>query len=99
MLQLPNNENQNLSLKKGKFSIILKENDTNQCTYKIDRKLFDTLKKYLEPFRSFQSKAKKIRCIETGQIFNSAKEATKWIEREQGLYCRMSYIKQACRGK
>ena len=55
--------------KKGKFSIILREDDSNQCSYKINRHLFDTLKKYLEPFRSYQAKPRKIRCIETGQIF------------------------------
>lgn len=60
--------------KQRKFSITLRENNANPCTYKVDRKIFDTLKKYLEPFRSLQSQAKKIKCIETGQIFNSARE-------------------------
>ena len=61
--------------KPRKFSVMLKENDTNSCSYKIDRKLYDTLKKYLEPFRSFQSQPKKIKCIETGQIFRCANDA------------------------
>ena len=84
--------------KQRKFSIILKENDNNSCTYRIDRKLFDTLKKYLEPFRSLQPKARKIKCIETGQIFNSAWEASKWLEfvRETD-YCNIDLIKRACR--
>lgn len=83
-----------------KFSVILKEDDTNQCSYKIDRRVFDTLKKYLEPFRSFQTKAKKIRCVETGQVFNSAREASHWVEfvRETN-YCDMNLIKQCCKGK
>ena len=33
--------------KPHKFSITLKENDTNSCTYRVNRKLYDTLKVYL----------------------------------------------------
>lgn len=86
--------------KQRKFSITLRENDTNSCTYKVNRKIFDALKKYLEPFRSLQTKAKKIKCIETGQIFNSAREASHWIEFVREInYCDMNLIKQACKGK
>ena len=85
---------------KGKFSIILREDDSNQCSYKINRHLFDTLKKYLEPFRSYQAKPRKIRCIETGQIFYSAREASYWVEANRKIaYCDMNLIKQACKGK
>ena len=86
--------------KPHKFSITLKENNANSCTYRIDRKLFDKLKLYLEPFRSLQPKARKIRCIETDKIFNSAREACHWVEyvRETD-YCDMNLIKQACKGK
>ena len=86
--------------KQNKFSVILKENDTNSCTYQINRMLFDTLKKYLTPYRSYQPQAKKIKCIETGKIFESATEACKWIEyvRETD-YCNKDLIKQCCRGK
>ena len=77
--------------KKGKFSIILREDDSNQCSYKI---------KYLEPFRSYQAKPRKIRCIETGQIFKSAREAGYWVEANRKIpYCDMNLIKQACKGK
>ena len=48
--------------KTHKFSVTLRENDTNSCTYRIDQKLFDPLKKYLEPFRSLQPKPRKIKC-------------------------------------
>ena len=86
--------------KPHKFSITLKENDANSCTYRIDRQLFDKLKKYLEPFRSLQPAARKIRCIETGQIFNSAREASKWLAFvKETSYCNMDLIKQACRKK
>ena len=86
--------------KQRKFSVTLKENDSNSCTYRISRHLFDTLKNYLEPYRSFQAQARKIRCIETGEIFNSAREACHWVEfvRETD-YCDMNLIKQACKGK
>ena len=86
--------------KQRKFSVTLKENDSNSCTYRISRHLFDTLKKYLEPYRSFQAQARKIKCIETGKIFNSAREACHWVEfvRETD-YCDMNLIKQACKGK
>lgn len=86
--------------KQHKFSITLRENDANSCTYKVSRKIFDTLKKYLEPFRSLQTKAKKIKCIETGQIFNSAREASHWVEFvRETTYCDMNLIKLACKGK
>ena len=86
--------------KPHKFSITLKENNTNSCTYKVDRKIYDTLKKYLEPFRSYQAQAKKIKCIETGKIFKSAREACHWVEFVREIeYCDMNLIKQACRGK
>ena len=77
--------------KKGKFSIILREDDSNQCSYKINRHLFDTLKKYLAPFRSYQSKPRKIRCIETGQIFYSAREASYWVEANR----KIAYSREA----
>lgn len=86
--------------KQRKFSITLKENGTNSCSYKVNRKIFDTLKKYLEPFRSLQTKAKRIKCVETGQIFESAREASNWIKlATKADYCDMNLIKQACKGK
>ncbi|WP_276882774.1 hypothetical protein [Campylobacter cuniculorum] len=60
--------------KKHKFSIILRDNDSNSCIYRVNRKIYDTLKKYLEPFRSYQAQPRKIKCVETEEIFNSAKE-------------------------
>lgn len=86
--------------KQRKFSITLRENGANSCTYKVNRKIFDILKKYLEPFRSFQTKAKKIKCVETGQIFDSAREASRWVKFViETDYCDMNLIKQACKGK
>jgi len=83
-----------------RYSVTLKENDTNSSTYRVSRKIFDTLKKYLEPFRSYQSQAKKIQCVETGQIFNSAREASYWVQEKTCLFfCDMNLIKQACKGK
>ena len=82
------------------FSITLRENDANSYTYKVSRKIFDILKKHLEPFRSYQSMAKKIRCIETGKIFNSAREASHWVEfARETAYYDMNLIKLACKGK
>ena len=86
--------------KKRKFSITLRENDSNSCTYRVNRKIYDTLKKYLEPFQSYQPKPRKIKCLETGEIFNSAREACYWLEEKLKMsYCNMDLIKQACRGK
>lgn len=86
--------------KTNKFSVTLRENDINSCTYRIDQKLFDTLKKYLEPFRSMQPKPRKIKCVETGTIFNSAREASDWVEFVREIaYCNMDLIKNACRRK
>jgi len=86
--------------KMNKYSVTLRENDKNSCTYKIDQKLFDTLKKYLEPFRSLQPEARKIRCIETGKVFDCARKASEWLEFiTEREYCNMDLIKQACRKK
>ncbi len=86
--------------KKRKFSITLRENDSNSCTYRVNRKIYDTLKKYLEPFRSYQAQPRKIKCVETEEIFNSAREACYWLEEKLKMsYCNMDLIKQACRGK
>lgn len=88
--------------KKHKFSITLRENDSNSCTYRVNRKIYDTLKKYLEPFQSYQPKPRKIKCLETGEIFNSAREACYWLEEKQKReisYACMNLLKQCCRGK
>ena len=86
--------------KPHKFSITLKENNVNSCTYRVNRKLFDTLKKYLEPFRSLQPVARKVKCIETGTIFNSPREASHWLKFVREIsYCNMDLIKNACRRK
>lgn len=87
--------------KPRKFSVMLKENDTNSCSYKIDRKLYDTLKKYLEPFRSFQAQPKKIKCIETGQIFRCANDANLYLV-DNGIshsYGGFNAIKEVCKGR
>lgn len=90
----------NYKTKKGNFSLVLKENGTNQCSYKISRQLFDKLKKYLAPFRSYQTTAKPVRCLETGQIFSSVRNASQWVETNKQIsYCDMNLIKQACKGK
>ena len=84
----------------GKFTIMLKENDESQGTYRINSRTFDILKKYLEPYRSLPPKTRKIRCVETGKIFNSAREASDWVEFVREIsYCNMDLIKNACRRK
>ena len=84
----------------AKFTITLKENDNSMGTYKINSRLFDTLKKYLEPYQSFQPKAKKIRCIESGEVFDCARDAGKWVEFVKEIYyCNFDLIKQTCKGK
>lgn len=84
---------------KGNFTVILKESGSKQCTYKIDKKLYETLKKCLESFRSVKTQPKKIRCLETGRIFDSANDASNWLRETHNIFGNPISIKQACKGK
>lgn len=86
--------------KETTYTVILREKQTSIGTFKIPQNLYDRLVKELEPYRTHAQEAKKIRCIETGQIFKSAREASHWVMDNNKIeYCDMNLIKQTCKGK
>ena len=85
---------------KIKYTAILKQEDIKMGTYKLNQKQTNTLIKKIEKYRSLPEPKKKIRCIETGQIFESARDAAEWVEFVREIdYCRADYIKLVCKGK
>ena len=69
-------------------------------TYKLNKTQTNSLIKKIKQFRSLPEPKKKIRCIETGKIFESAREASKWVEFVREIdYCHHDYIKLVCKGK
>lgn len=85
---------------KSRCRIILKQEATKMGTYKVPERIFNSIKASIEQYRSVGIPSKKVRCIETGNVFESAWEAARWAafvgERS---YCDMDLIKQCCRGK
>ena len=68
--------------------------------YKVDEKQFNQIKEKIDPFRSYGIPPKKVKCIETGEIFESARAASRWLEFAREIsYCNMDLIKRACRKK
>jgi len=46
------------------------------------------------------SEAKRVKCIETGTIFNCAGEAGNWVKFAKEIYyCNFDLIKKTCKGK
>ncbi len=82
---------------------IIKLIDSNEKlrTYRVNEELFYAIKKLIEPYRSISPQSKKVLCIETGQIFENAKAANKWLvdEKQVSTYHAYSFIKSACKGK
>jgi len=59
---------------------------------------FICFEKNLEKYRSVSLKPRKIKCVETGQIFDSARKASEWVEFVLEInYCDFNLIKVACR--
>lgn len=85
---------------KSKYRIVLMQEDIKMGTYKVPEKIYEKIKSEIEQYRSIGFPRKKVRCIETGQIFETAKEAARWaaFARERS-YCHWDLIKQCCRGK
>ena len=70
--------------------------------YKVSEETFNKIKDRIEEYRSIGHICKKIRCIETGQIFENAKMASRWVSYvKENFYnrCNSDLIKQCCRGK
>ena len=85
---------------KNKYRIILKQEDVKMGTYKVKQKHFFEIKQKIDKYRSLPEQKKKIRCVETGIVFECARDASKWVEFVREIdYCRMEYLKLACKGK
>ena len=85
---------------KIKYTAILMQEDIKMGTYKLNKTQTNKLIKKIEQFRSLPEPKKKVRCIETGEIFESARDAAKWIEFVREIdYCKTDYIKLVCKGK
>lgn len=83
-----------------KCFITLKQENVLMGNYKVDEKMFSKIKEKIEPFRSYGIPPKKVKCIETGQIFESTRDASHWLEFIREInYCNMDLIKRACRKK
>ena len=82
------------------YTVILKQEDIKMASYKISPQRFHVLLKKITPFRSLQEQSKKVRCIETGQIFENVRAASHWVAFvRENYYCDMNLIRQACKGK
>lgn len=86
---------------KNRCTVTLRRDDFGSIkTYRISDRLFYMLEKDLEKYRSKSPTPKKIRCVETGQIFESVRKASEWLEFAlETNYCDFRLIKQACRRK
>lgn len=84
----------------SRYRIILKQEEIKMGTYKVPVKMFNSIKADIEQYRSFGIPSKKVRCIETGKVFENAGEAAQWVAfvRERSC-CSIDLIKQCCRGK
>lgn len=84
---------------KNRCTVTLKQDDSSTIkTYRINNRLFYMLEKSLENFRSISPKPRKIRCVETGEVFESARKASKWVEFALEIsYCDFNLIKAACK--
>ena len=80
--------------------ITLKQDNILMGKYKVDIKKFNKIKEKIEEYKSVGYPSKKVKCIETGQIFKNASEACRWVEFvREGGFCNKDLIKQCCRGK
>ncbi len=84
---------------KDRCTVTLKDGDFGTIkTYRVNNRLFYMLEKSLEKFRSISPQARKIRCVETGAVFESARKASEWVEFVLEIgYCDFNLIKAACR--
>lgn len=70
--------------------------------YKVDVKKFNRIVEKIEKYKSDGYPSKTVRCVETGQIFKNARQASRWVsEIRENFYncCNPDLIKQCCRGK
>lgn len=80
--------------------IIAMKVDLKTEYYRVSEKMFQQIKNKLAPYRSIAPRPKKVKCIETGEIFESANNAKCWLIRT-GITDNPSAdggIKKVCKG-
>lgn len=83
-----------------KCVITLKQENILMGNYKVSEKQFNKVIERVEPYRSVGYICKKVKCIETGQVFENARKAAEWTSFvKENFYCDSDLIKQCCRGK
>ena len=94
--KMPKNVN-----KRSAFIVRLESNENASETYRPTEDLFLEIKEKIKPYRSLGIKAKRVRCIETGEIFRCAKQAANWLKKMRLTYSYNadSIVKDACKGK
>ena len=80
-----------------KFILTLTENYETK-TYRLTEDMFMDLSVKLEPYRSVSIPAKPVRCIETGEIYESAMCASKQLNLHPS-YSNAEKIKKVCKGR
>ncbi len=94
-------KNKNKSPKISPYIIRLVKDETVIGTYRVSKEMFLSVQKEAAPYQTFREKTKKVKCIETGEIFNSAKQANEMLV-EKGLagsYTAYSRIKDVCHNR
>ena len=90
-----------LQNKTSSYIIRLIVNDSVVGTYRVSKKIFLSMQKDLSPYKSCKEKSKKVKCVETGEIFNSAKQANEMLVKKGLSYSYTAYIriKNACKNR
>ena len=91
----------NEKITKTPYIIRLTINEKNSETYRVSKDLFITIKNIIKPYQSFKNKPKKVKCIETGEIFENAKDANDMLIQKGISYSYDAYnrIKEVCNKK
>lgn len=91
----------NEKITKTPYIIRLTINGKNSETYRVSKDLFITIKNIIKPYQSFKNKPKKVKCIETGEIFENAKDANDMLIQKGLSYSYDAYnrIKEVCNKK
>lgn len=88
----------NKKISKTPYIIRLTINEKNSETYRVSKDLFITIKNIIKPYQSFKNKPKKVKCIETGEIFENAKDANDMLIKKgvSSSYDAYNKIKEVC---
>lgn len=88
----------NQKITKTPYIIRLLVNEKNSGTYRVSKDLFITIKNLIKPYQSFKNKPKKVKCVETGEIFKNAKAANDMLIKKgiSSSYDAYNRIKEVC---